>query len=44
MVTNQIFQSDNLLAGYSVEYNESRFLGIRGFIHYVENKRKKGKA
>ena len=44
MVTNQIFQSDNLLAGYSVEYNESRFLGIRDFIHYVENKRKKGKA
>ena len=44
MVTNQIFQSDNLLAGYSVEYNESRFLGIRDFIHYVENKKKKGKA
>ena len=44
MVTNQIFQSDNLLAGYSVEYSESRSLGIRDFIHYVENKRKKGKA
>ena len=44
MVTNQIFQSDNLLAGYSVEYSESRFLGIRDFIHYVEHKRKKEKA
>ena len=44
MVTHQIYQSDNLLAGYSVEYNESRFLGIRDFIHYIENKRKKGKA
>lgn len=44
MVTHQIFQSDNLLAGYSVEYSESRFLGIRDFIHYIENKKKKGKA
>ena len=44
MVTNQIFQSDNLLAGYSVEYSRSRFLGIRDFIHYIENKRKKEKA
>ena len=37
-------QSDNLLAGYSVEYSESRFLGIRDFIHYIEHKRKKEKA
>ena len=44
MVTNQIFQSDNLLAGYSVEYSESRFLGIRDFIHYIEHKRKKENA
>ena len=34
----------NLLAGYSVEYSESRFLGIRDFIHYIEHKRKKEKA
>lgn len=44
MVTNQIFQSDNLLAGYSVEYSESRFLGIRDFIHYIEHKREKEKG
>ena len=44
MVTHQIYQSDNLLAGYSVEYSESRFLGIRDFIHYIEHKRKKEKA
>ena len=44
MVARQIYDSGNLLAGYSVKYGESRFLGIRDFIHYVENKMKKGNS
>ena len=44
MIARQIYDSGNLLAGYSVKYGESRFLGIRDFIHYVENKMKKGNS
>ena len=40
MVTNQIFKSGNLLAGYTVEYSKSRFMGIRDFIRFVEHERK----
>ena len=40
MVTNQIYQSGNLLAGYTVDYSKSRFLGIRDFIRFVEDERK----
>ena len=36
MVTNKIFRSGNLLAGFSVEYAEKGFRGIRDFIRLVE--------
>ena len=42
MVTNQIFQSGSLIAGYSVEYSKSKGLGIRDFIQYAEQMRKEG--
>ena len=41
MVTDQIFKSGNLLAGYSVEYRKSKLLGIRDFILFVEQELKK---
>ena len=36
MVTNKIFRSGNLLAGFSVDYAEKGFRGIRDFIRLVE--------
>ncbi len=36
MVTRKIYESGNLLAGYSVEYRNSRGLGIRDFIRFAE--------
>ena len=36
MVTNRIYKSGNLLAGYSVDYNEKGFRGIRDFMKLVE--------
>ena len=41
MVTDQIFKSGNLLAGYSVEYRKSKLLGSRDFILFVEQELKK---
>ena len=41
MVTDQIFKSGNLLAGYSVEYRKSKLLGIQDFILFVEQELKK---
>ena len=40
MVTRQIFESGNLSAGYTVEYKNSRFQGIKDFIRFVEQERK----
>ena len=40
MVTRQIFESGSLLAGYTVEYKNSRFQGIKDFIRFVEQERK----
>ena len=37
MVTNKIFKSGNMLAGYSVDYDGSVFRGIRDFRKLVEN-------
>lgn len=39
MVTNRIFRSGSLLAGFSVEYAEKGFRGIRDFIRLVEEQR-----
>ena len=36
MVTNKIFKSKNLLAGFSVDYLDKGFLGIRDFSKLVE--------
>lgn len=44
MVTRQIFESGNLMAGYTVEYKNSRFQGIKDFIHFVEQERKGGRT
>lgn len=35
MVTNKIFRSGNLLAGYSVEYGKTGYMGIKDFIKLV---------
>ena len=42
MVTNRIYKSGNLLAGYSVDYAEKGFRGIKDFMKLVEiaNRRK----
>ena len=37
MVTNKIFKSGNLLAGFSVDYAEKGFQGIRDFVKLIEN-------
>jgi len=37
MVTNKIFKSKNLLAGFSVDYAEKGFKGIRDFSKLIEN-------
>lgn len=39
MVTNKIFKSGSLLAGFSVDYSEKGFKGIRDFIKLVEARR-----
>ncbi len=39
MVTNKIFKSGSLLAGFSVDYSEKGFKGIRDFIKLVEAQR-----
>ena len=44
MVTRQIFESGNLMAGYTVEYKNSRFQGIKDFIRFVEQERKGGRT
>ena len=37
MVTNRIFASKNLLAGYSIDFNEKGFKGIRDYKRLVSN-------
>ena len=46
MVTNRIYKSGNLLAGYSVDYAEKGFRGIKDFMKLVEiaNRRKSEKS
>ena len=46
MVTNRIYKSGNLLAGYSVDYAEKGFKGIKDFMKLVEiaNRRKSEKS
>ena len=39
MVTNKIFMSGNLLAGFSVDYGKKGFRGIRDFVKLVEAQR-----
>ena len=39
MVTHEIFESGNLLAGYSVALRKSRFLGIRDFLRFMKHKK-----
>ena len=36
MVTNQIYKSGNLLAGFSIDYNEHGFAGIKDYMKLVE--------
>ena len=36
MVTNRIWKSGNLLAGYSVDYRQEGFRGLRDFQKLVE--------
>ena len=43
MVTNKIFKSGNLQAGFSVDYKEKGFQGIRDFFKLVEQARKGGR-
>lgn len=42
MVTNKIFKSGNLLAGFSVDYAEKGFQGIRDFVKLIEAAVKEG--
>ena len=39
MVTGKIFQSGNLLAGFSVDYSKKGFRGIRDFLGIVDQRR-----
>ena len=39
MVTNKIYRSGNLLAGFSVDFAEKGFRGIRDFVRLVEAKK-----
>ena len=39
MVTNKIFKSGNLLAGFSVDFDKKGFRGIRDFVKLVEAQR-----
>ena len=43
MVTNKIFKSGNMLAGFSVDYAEKGFKGIKEFSMLVENAKRLGK-
>ena len=43
MVTDKIFKSGNLLAGFSIDYHEGGFRGIRDYLMLVEQERKKAK-
>ena len=36
MVTNQIYSSGNMLAGFSIDYNEKGFAGIKDYMRLVE--------
>ena len=36
MVTNKIFKSGNLLAGFSVDYAEKGFRGIKDYMRLIE--------
>lgn len=40
MVTNKIYRSGNLLAGYSVEYSKHGFAGIRDYIKLVKESKR----
>lgn len=39
MVTNAIFRSGNLLAGFSVDFSEKGFRGIRDYRHLLEQEK-----
>ena len=43
MVTNKIFKSGNLLAGFSVDFAEKGFQGIRDFVKLIEYAVKEGR-
>jgi hypothetical protein len=43
MVTNRIFRSGNLLAGYSVDFGEKGFRGIKDFKKLAEHMRNEKK-
>jgi len=40
MVTNQIYKSGNMLAGFSVDYDKFGFKGIKDFMKLVENEKR----
>lgn len=44
MVTNKIYKSGNLLAGYSIDYNEKGFRGMKEYAKLVEASGKDGEA
>ena len=44
MVTNKIFRSGNILAGYSVEFPEKGFKGIRAYRMLLEEREKRDKT
>ena len=44
MVTNQIFRSGNLLAGFSVNFRDKGFRGIRDYIKLVEQAKGRDRA
>jgi hypothetical protein len=39
MITNKIYRSGNLLAGFSIEYDKKGFAGIRDYIKIVRESR-----
>ena len=44
MVTNKIYKSGSLLAGYSIDYDEKGFGGIRDFKMLIEAARRGGQT
>ena len=44
MVTNKIFRSGNLLAGWSVDFREKGFRGIKDFRKLIEEAKKEDKS